>query len=196
MQSSDPEETPPFNGPMASRKALVDVASKVLNLTNWIKERTLPFWSTAGFNSMRGCFFERMDWTGQPTAEGEDRLGSFAFSVDSHGSIVSDVRDAYAHAFVLFAIAWLYRLNGERHLLTIAEKTIAFIDANLEDPVHSGVFDTFPLTDRCKRQNPHMHLLEAYLALEISAPGMATSNAQSNSWKRLRRVSTIPGAGF
>lgn len=189
---------------------------------------------------MRGCFFERMDWTGQPIAavphrvmvqarqiyvfahaadvgwypdgarlaeiamaslvrnyyEGEDRLSSFAFSVDSHGSIVSDVRDAYAHAFVLFAIAWLYRLNGERHLLTIAEKTIAFIDATLEDPVHSGVFDTFPLTDRCKRQNPHMHLLEAYLVLEISAPGMATSNAQSDSWKRLRRVSTIPGAGF
>ncbi|WOJ89480.1 AGE family epimerase/isomerase [Methylocapsa polymorpha] len=99
------------------------------------------------------------------------RSGGFAFSVDSEGAVVSEIRDAYAHAFILFAIAWLHRLNGDPNLIAVADDTIAFIDASLEDPVHCGLFDSFPVVDRGKRQNPHMHLLEAYLALEVSAPG-------------------------
>lgn len=95
----------------------------------------------------------------------------FAFSVDAEGAIASPVRDAYAHAFILFALAWLHRLNGDLKLIALADEAIAFIDARLDDPVHSGVFDSFPAGDCCKRQNPHMHLLEAYLALEASAPG-------------------------
>lgn len=95
----------------------------------------------------------------------------FAFSVDHEGRIVSASRDAYAHAFILFAIAWLYRLNGEPRLIALADATIAFIDANLADHAHGGLFDMFPVGDRGKRQNPHMHLLEAYLALEASLPG-------------------------
>lgn len=97
--------------------------------------------------------------------------GGFAFSIGADGSVASEVRDAYAHAFILFAIAWLYRLNGAARLLSVADETIAFIDACLEDPVHGGVFDAFPVKDRAKKQNPHMHLLEAYLALDAAAPG-------------------------
>jgi mannose-6-phosphate isomerase len=33
------------------------------------------------------------------------------------------------------------------------------------------MFDAWPVTSRAKRQNPLMHLLEAYLALERAAPG-------------------------
>lgn len=95
----------------------------------------------------------------------------FAFSVDVRGSIVSNVRDAYTHAFVLFALATLYQLNGDKNLLVIADETICFLDAHLEDPVHGGLFDMFPVANPNKRQNPHMHLLEAYLALEGVASG-------------------------
>ncbi len=95
----------------------------------------------------------------------------FAFSVSAENRPVSTVRDAYAHAFVLFALAWLYRLNGDRRLIDCADQTIGFIDAALEDPVHGGLYDKTPVDDRTKRQNPHMHLLEAYLALEAVAPG-------------------------
>ena len=101
----------------------------------------------------------------------EDGKGSFAFSIAPGGGIVSSVRDAYAHAFALFALAWTYRLNGDAGLLTIADRTIAFIDGALEDAMHGGLFDAAPIADRCKRQNPLMHLLEAYLFLEQAAPG-------------------------
>jgi mannose-6-phosphate isomerase len=96
---------------------------------------------------------------------------SFAFSVDGAGRVVSAVRDAYAHAFVLFAIAWLYRVTGDAALLVLADRTNAFVKARLVDPRHGGLFDAFPAAARDKRQNPLMHLLEAYLALERAAPG-------------------------
>ena len=96
---------------------------------------------------------------------------SFAFSIDARGRVQSNVRDAYAHAFVLFAIAWLHRLNGDPALLRLAQKTNAFIKASLVDAQHGGLFDAYPAASRQKRQNPLMHLVEAYLALERSAPG-------------------------
>ena len=99
------------------------------------------------------------------------REASFAFSVDGGGRIVSDVRDAYTHAFILFALAWLYRMNADAGLLTLADKVNAFVTARLTDAQHGGVFDSHPVTTREKRQNPLMHLLEAYLALEHAAPG-------------------------
>jgi mannose/cellobiose epimerase-like protein (N-acyl-D-glucosamine 2-epimerase family) len=95
----------------------------------------------------------------------------FAYSIDGRGGVVSDVRDAYTHAFVLFAIAWLHRITGDVTLLTLAERTDAFVRRHLVDATHGGVFDAYPTTTRTKRQNPLMHLLEAYLALERSAPG-------------------------
>lgn len=99
--------------------------------------------------------------------------GSFAFSVDRGGKVVSATRDAYTHAFALFALAWLYRLNGDGRLLDIADRTLAFIDAALADLVHGGLFDAVPIATPDKRQNPLMHLLEACLFLAQAAPSRA-----------------------
>jgi len=102
-------------------------------------------------------------------ADGDET--SFAFSIDPlSAAVLSPMRDAYAHAFVLFSIAALYRLNGDAALLDIADRTIDFIDRRLSDPAHRGLFDALPPPAE-KRQNPHMHLLEAYLFLECAAPG-------------------------
>jgi mannose/cellobiose epimerase-like protein (N-acyl-D-glucosamine 2-epimerase family) len=98
-------------------------------------------------------------------------MASFAFSIRADGGRASEVRDAYAHAFALFALAWMYRLTGDPRHLTLADKVIRFIERDLVDPVHGGLFDALPLVTRDKRQNPHMHLLEAYLFLERAAPG-------------------------
>lgn len=103
------------------------------------------------------------------TQDGDET--SFAFSIDPTSSaVVSTVRDTYAHAFVLLAIAALYRLNGDARLLETADRTIRFIERRLVDPARGGLFDALPAPAE-KRQNPHMHLLEAYLFLERAAPG-------------------------
>lgn len=101
-----------------------------------------------------------------------DGMASFAFSVDpATGRVVSDVRDAYTHAFVLFAAAHLHALTGDRGLLALADRVTHYIERAMADPVHGGIADAAPAADATKRQNPHMHLLEAYLALEEAAPG-------------------------
>ncbi|WP_442678958.1 AGE family epimerase/isomerase [Sphingomonas sp. ASY06-1R] len=104
-------------------------------------------------------------------ASDHDGETSFAFSIDPiGGTVVSATRDAYAHAFVLFSIAALYRLNQDPQLLALADRTIRFVESQLDDKQYGGLFDALPAPDE-KRQNPHMHLLEAYLFLEQAAPG-------------------------
>ena len=104
-------------------------------------------------------------------AEASDQA-SFAFSIHpAGGRVASPVRDAYAHAFVLFSIAALYRLNGDHRLLDLADRIVNFIDMDLADRTHGGLHDCVPAASGSKRQNPHMHLLEAYIFLEKAAPG-------------------------
>ena len=77
------------------------------------------------------------------------------------------MKDFYDHSFVLFGLAWLLRVtDGERARHWI-DRTLAFLDRVLADPEHGGYHeddrrDPYPLP---RRQNPHMHLLEALLAL-------------------------------
>jgi len=96
--------------------------------------------------------------------EGDVSRG-FAFSIARRGEVVDPKRDAYTHAFVLFALAAAHRLTGEPRYLRIAAQTDAFIHAHLVDHVHLGLFTQAPTISQDKLQNPHMHLLEAYLAL-------------------------------
>jgi len=99
-------------------------------------------------------------------------VASVALSIDPHsGQQVSTTRDSYTHAFVLFAIAHLYRLSGDLASMGLAGRIAAFIERDMVDPVHGGVVDALPAAGAAKRQNPQMHLLEAYLALEEAAPG-------------------------
>ena len=105
-------------------------------------------------------------------AETSGDLTSFAFSIDpGTRSRVSAKRDSYSHAFILFALAHLYALTGDRALLDTAERTTRFVERHLLDPIHGGVIDDDMDRGATKRQNPQMHLLEAYLALHEVAPG-------------------------
>lgn len=97
---------------------------------------------------------------------------SVAFSIDpASGERLATVRNSYTHAFVLFAIAHLYRLNQDAALLALADRIGTFLEHDMVDRVHGGVIDALPSLSSTKRQNPQMHLLEAYLALEEAAPG-------------------------
>jgi mannose/cellobiose epimerase-like protein (N-acyl-D-glucosamine 2-epimerase family) len=81
-------------------------------------------------------------------------------------------KDSYDHAFLLLAMAWLYRAGGDARVLRRAKETWAFFENRL-GVFRDGQFDGYsewqlpagsalPLP---RRQNPHMHLLEALLAL-------------------------------
>ncbi len=73
-------------------------------------------------------------------------------------------RDLYGHAFVLYALAWMHRLTGSPGPIALAHDTLDWIETGMAG-CGSGFRDAVPERDALRRQNPHMHLLEAVLAL-------------------------------
>lgn len=91
--------------------------------------------------------------------------GGWIFSADRAGNPLDRRRDAYEQAFALLALAWYYRASGEEAALAWVARTLDFLDQRLGDPVHGGYREYVPETPSKRRQNPHMHLFEAVLAL-------------------------------
>jgi mannose/cellobiose epimerase-like protein (N-acyl-D-glucosamine 2-epimerase family) len=93
-----------------------------------------------------------------------------AVSVD--GATLDNTRDAYDQAFVLFALAWYYRATKDASAIQLADATWRSMQTRLGDAMHGGFFEEFaPGRTEMKlprRQNPHMHLLEALLALHVA----------------------------
>lgn len=93
-----------------------------------------------------------------------DGAPGWIFSLAPNGEPASRERDLYAHAFILFAYAWAYRLTGapryRRAARESAEETWRLFATDGE-----GFKDKLPQTSAVRRQNPHMHLLEACLSL-------------------------------
>lgn len=94
-----------------------------------------------------------------------DGRDGWAFSIMRDGKVADPIRDLYAHAFVLLAVASYVKATGKSAALTIADETLAFLDANLLAPQGGGYLETVPRRAGRRRQNPHMHLFEALLAL-------------------------------
>jgi mannose-6-phosphate isomerase len=102
-----------------------------------------------------------------------DGQPGFVHSVMPDGGVADPTRDTYDHAFVLLALAWLTRASGDARLRGLIDETLAFIDTHLAAP-DGSVFESLPRR-LPRRQNPHMHLHEAMLALHDVAghPGAA-----------------------
>jgi len=79
------------------------------------------------------------------------------------GSASVPRRDLYDLAFVLFACAHYHRATGEAAAIRLAEATMDGIESELTAP-HGGYAED-DLGTLPRRQNPHMHLLEAFHAL-------------------------------
>jgi mannose-6-phosphate isomerase len=90
--------------------------------------------------------------------------GGFAHKLARGGAIVDAKRDTYDHAFVLLALAWLTRATRDRNILAVLERTLAAIDQHLKAPHLEGYLED-DQRSLPRRQNPHMHLLEAFLAI-------------------------------
>ena len=92
-----------------------------------------------------------------------DADGRYRHAVMPDGTAIDDRSDLYDLAFVLFACAWYARATGEVEPLERAERVMGFIERHLTAE-HAG-FAEDSLGALPRRQNPHMHLLEACHAL-------------------------------
>lgn len=96
-----------------------------------------------------------------------DDLGGFVYATGPDGTVTDPRIELYDQAFVLFACAWYLRAGGDNRAKTWAGRVIEFLDAHLVDNTNGGFFDNLS-HDLPRRQNPHMHLLEALLALHLA----------------------------
>jgi mannose/cellobiose epimerase-like protein (N-acyl-D-glucosamine 2-epimerase family) len=95
----------------------------------------------------------------------QDGEPGWIFSVDSEGRPKDSTRDLYTHAFVVYMIAWLYRLTSDPSLLSLADTTLSDIDRIFARGDGRGFVSRVPGPSNVREQNPHMHLFEALLAL-------------------------------
>lgn len=92
------------------------------------------------------------------------RDGGWVFSAGADGAPKDTTRATYEQTFALLALAWYARAGGQGEPLDWAIRTLQFMDSQLADSIHGGYREAEPNT-LPRRQNPHMHLLEALLAL-------------------------------
>jgi N-acylglucosamine 2-epimerase/mannose-6-phosphate isomerase len=84
--------------------------------------------------------------------------------LDIFGNSLDDCSDLYDHAFMLFALAWRYKVNRYGGHLQLAKKTVEYIKLHMKAADEWGYAETLPRPST-REQNPHMHMLEALLVL-------------------------------
>lgn len=95
------------------------------------------------------------------------REGGWARTLSRHGAVIDATIDLYELAFVIFAMAWRYRVSGDPEARAFAVETLEFIRTRMRAP-NGGFWHSLPLTG-LRVQNPHMHLAEACLvAFEVT----------------------------
>jgi len=108
-------------------------------LRDWCRLRALPYWVYAKASSL-GWYDGREIAVSTYT---KMKAVGYVHRVSAEGDITNPMRDLYDHAFYILAASSLYALTKETRYLEDAEELL-----------HSP-----------RRQNPHMHLLEASLFL-------------------------------
>jgi mannose/cellobiose epimerase-like protein (N-acyl-D-glucosamine 2-epimerase family) len=90
--------------------------------------------------------------------------GGWARLLGRRGGALDPTLDLYDQAFALYAAAWWIKASGDEDAVALALRTLEVIDEQLSSPQGVGWLSaTGP--EAALLQNPHMHLLEALLAL-------------------------------
>lgn len=108
-----------------------------------------------------------------------DGKPGYVFSVDPTDThVVDDRRDAYGHAFLLYALSWWYRVTKDTRLVDEADRVIAFFATQFLTMPSGGI--ARETHSPWRLQNPHMHYFEAMIAWH-EATGEARFLAQADA---------------
>ncbi|MCI5046838.1 MAG: AGE family epimerase/isomerase [Aquisalinus sp.] len=92
---------------------------------------------------------------------GESAMPGIAHLLNPDGSLLDGTRDTYAQAFLLLAAAWRVKAFDDPAAKKVIEQTNNFLNSILRHEKkgwREGYPESLP-----RRQNPHMHLLEAFM---------------------------------
>ena len=109
-----------------------------------------------------GLAAARHGWAFLRGAARED--GHWPRALTPDGAVADAAADLYDLAFVLFAMAWHARAGGDPEIPAMARRTLRWVRRTMAAP-GGGLHNAWPAAPGRRQQNPHMHLLEAALAL-------------------------------
>ncbi len=93
--------------------------------------------------------------------------GLWHFSLDDDGAVLDSSCDLYALSFVIFSFSHYFRASGDERAKTYAQSVLNLIKDKFKIDGLAGyaesIDDNFRPQLKIRRQNPHMHLLEACL---------------------------------
>ena len=87
----------------------------------------------------------------------------FSHLMDARFNVVDAKQDLYDHAFIFLAYSAVYRATANKDVLDAATQLLSYWDEHFGSIVggwHEGDYDA-----PHRRQNPHMHLFEAFMSL-------------------------------
>lgn len=96
------------------------------------------------------------------TRNGRTDKGGWVRTLNVDGSVADATEDSYDHSCVLLALAHAH-VCGNPDAKRLGEETFRFLDDHLEDRRLTGFMET-SAGEGERRSNPHMHMLEAFLA--------------------------------
>ena len=101
----------------------------------------------------------------------DEANGGWFFSIEADGTPKDRRKDLYGHAFLMFGLAHFGRVFELEEAFDWARRTDELLQEKMRLPDGWFAYEATPdwqIRDRSLRQNPHMHMLEAYLALEAA----------------------------
>jgi mannose/cellobiose epimerase-like protein (N-acyl-D-glucosamine 2-epimerase family) len=107
----------------------------------------------------------------------DEQNGGWYFSVTPEGKPRERQKDLYGHSFVLLAAAQLQKTGRNAEALKLAQETVEVLQQRFAPAVKGGFAESltadWAYQPAPRLQNPHMHLLEGFLAI-----GRATGQAR------------------
>lgn len=94
-------------------------------------------------------------------AKSPDGKPGFVHLLAADGTLLNPLRDTYDHAFILLAMATLYQLDRDVAVRAEIDILMQFVDTQLRSP-DGGYLEGIPAS-MPRRQNPQMHLFEAFI---------------------------------
>lgn len=158
----------PGSGLFAERATLEGVPDDSYFRT-FVQARHIYSIVTAGQNGWTGPWQELVAQTiGTIITRAKRDDGLFVHRLDRNTEILDGRADLYDQAFILFALGTVGGALGDESLFDEAEALLDRIESLWSHP--EGGFHEGEIVDlSVRRQNPHMHLLEAFGALHMAS---------------------------
>jgi mannose-6-phosphate isomerase len=120
--------------------------------------------------------------------------GGWVMRLNPDGTVADSTCDLYEQAFALLALSHVYRLTGDAQVKALTRDTLTYIDETLGHT--AGGWREAEPDRQPRRQNPHMHMFEASLALHEAFGGQSHLARAGNILRLMRDHWLFPSGGL